>query len=94
MPLATMTTKGQMTIPKAVREKLHLKPHDRLVVIPDPDGERAILRPIHGDALRLKGIFKNAVKGPIDFKKLRQDAEEGMAQEALERSEIRTRFPQ
>ena len=32
MPMTTMTSKGQMTLPKAVRDKLHLKPGDRLDV--------------------------------------------------------------
>jgi len=83
----TMTSKGQITIPKQVREELHLKPHDRFTVY--TVGDKAILRPIHGDIRDLKGIFKNFVKGPIDFKKLRQEAEEGMAREALERGRIR-----
>lgn len=85
--MATMTSKGQMTIPKRVRKEAHLKAHDRLVVT--TDGRQILLRPIHGDIRDLKGIFKGAVKGPIDFKKLRKEAEEGMAQEALERGRIR-----
>lgn len=84
---ATMTSKGQVTIPKNVRQELHLKPHDRFTVY--TDGDKAILRPMHGDIRDLKGILKDKVKGPIDFRKLRQEAEEGMAQEALERGRIR-----
>ena len=90
MPLATMTSKGQVTIPKEVRKQLHLKPHDKLVVL--TDGDRAILRPIHGDIRDLKGILRDAVKGPIDFKKLRREFETAMAErqlKILERSRSR-----
>lgn len=89
MPLTTMTTKGQVTIPKQVREQLHLKPHDKLVV--HTERNRAILRPIHGTILGLKGILHRRGMKPIHFKKLRQETEEGMAQESLARG--RTRKP-
>ncbi len=89
MPMTTMTSKGQVTIPKRVREELHLKPHDKLVVL--TEGGTAILRPIHGTILGLRGILHRPGMKPIDFKKLRQEAEEGLAQEALERSGIRRR---
>ena len=87
MPLATMTSKGQITIPKEIRERLHLKPHDRLTV--STDGDKAILHPIHGTILGLKGIFLKKGMKPIDFKKLRQEAEEGMAADALRRARIK-----
>ena len=87
MPLATVTSKGQLTLPKQVRDQLHLKPHDRVVVI--TEGDRAILRPIHGTILGLKGILHRKGMKPIDFRKLREKAEAGMAREALERSGIR-----
>lgn len=90
MPMTTMTTKGQVTLPKAIRDKLHLKPHDKIVVT--AEGARAILRPIHGDIRDLKGIFKHAVKGPIDFKKLRRDFERaaaGRVMKVLEKSRSR-----
>ena len=86
MALATMTSKGQMTIPKQVREQLHLKPHDRLVVT--TDGEKAIVRPLHGTILGLKGAFHRKGMKPIDFKKLREEAERGMAEDALRRAGI------
>lgn len=88
---ATMTSKGQVTIPKQVRKQLHLKPHDRIVVIAEED--RAILTPLHGTILGLKGILHRKGMKPIDFKKLRAEAEKGMAEEALERAEIRKRPP-
>jgi AbrB family looped-hinge helix DNA binding protein len=35
---ATLSRKGQATIPKAVRERLHLKPGDRFKFLFHPDG--------------------------------------------------------
>jgi AbrB family looped-hinge helix DNA binding protein len=38
MTQATMTSKGQMTIPKEVRDRLNLKPGDRLDIQVQDDG--------------------------------------------------------
>lgn len=43
MPIATITSKGQLTIPKSVRDALHLRPGDK-VAIRVADG-KAELRP-------------------------------------------------
>jgi AbrB family looped-hinge helix DNA binding protein len=43
MALATMTSKGQMTIPKDVRDKLKLKPGDRVDIQVEPDGTARLL---------------------------------------------------
>ncbi len=39
MPTATITSKGQVTIPKAIRDLLGVKPGDRLVFVQRPAGE-------------------------------------------------------
>ena len=51
---ATLSSKNQATIPKAIREYLHLKPGDRLKFFFQPDGAVLILpfNPISA----LKGI--------------------------------------
>jgi antitoxin PrlF len=38
MVLATMTSKGQLTIPKEVRTLLNLKPGDKVELLPDGKG--------------------------------------------------------
>lgn len=81
MPTSTLTVKGQTTIPKQVREMLHLKPKDKLLYF--LDGDRVILRPIHGTILGLKGVFKGAIKEPIDFKKLREETKRIVAKKIL-----------
>ena len=46
MPIAIMTSKGQMTIPKEVRKALGLKPAGKVVIV--VDGDQAILKPLKG----------------------------------------------
>ncbi len=53
---ATITTKGQVTIPKPVRDALHLAAGDRLEFLIEPDGSiRAI--PVTGSVTDLKDIL-------------------------------------
>jgi AbrB family looped-hinge helix DNA binding protein len=53
---ATLTSKGQVTIPKAVRDALHLRSGDRLDFVLEADGTVRAL-PITGSVKRLKGIL-------------------------------------
>ncbi len=45
MVTATLTSKGQLTIPKAVRESLHLRAGDRVAFIVHGDAE-ALMKPV------------------------------------------------
>lgn len=45
MATATLTTKGQVTIPKSVRDSLHLRTGDRIEFVVRGSSE-AVLRPI------------------------------------------------
>jgi AbrB family looped-hinge helix DNA binding protein len=51
---ATLTVKGQITLPKAVRNALHLKTGDR-VLFEELEGGAYIITPITTDVLALKG---------------------------------------
>lgn len=44
MARATLTSKGQITIPKEVRDRLGLKPGDRVEIYIDHDGRTVIER--------------------------------------------------
>lgn len=57
MPTSTVTSKGQTTIPKEIREHLHLKPGDRVEFVTEEDG-RVVVLPATLDAAELAGILK------------------------------------
>jgi antitoxin PrlF len=53
---STLSIKGQATIPKAIRDHLHLEPGDRIKFFLHPDGTVVMLPKI--PASRLKGIVR------------------------------------
>ena len=53
---SALTGKGQATIPKAIREHLHLKPGDRVKFFVHPDGTVVLLPKVPASSLR--GILK------------------------------------
>jgi AbrB family looped-hinge helix DNA binding protein len=53
---SAITSKGQATIPKAIREHLHVKPGDRVKFFVHPDGTVVLLPKLPASALR--GMLK------------------------------------
>ena len=49
---SALTIKGQITIPKMMREKLHLAPGDKVKFFLHPDGSLAILPKLPASTLR------------------------------------------
>lgn len=62
MPTATVTSKGQITIPKVVRDELGLREGDRVAFRVLEDG-RVVVEPETIDLLELKGVLKARRKG-------------------------------
>ena len=62
MPTATVTSKGQITIPKVVRDELGLREGDRVAFRVLEDGS-VIVEPETIDLLDLKGALKPKRKG-------------------------------
>jgi AbrB family looped-hinge helix DNA binding protein len=56
MPTATLTSKGQTVIPKAIREQLGLKPGDTIDFILQENGD-ILIRPAAQDIKKLKGML-------------------------------------
>ena len=56
MPTATITNKGQTVIPKAIREKLGLKPGDTIDFIFQENGD-ILIRPAAQNVRKLKGML-------------------------------------
>lgn len=65
---SVLTSKGQTTIPKKIRELLDLKPNDRLYYL--VENGRVILKPLHGDILELRGSVRTR-RRPVDFDEVR-----------------------
>jgi antitoxin PrlF len=61
---SAISAKGQTTIPKAVREYLHLGPGDRIKFFLHPDGTVAILPKL--PASQLKGMIRTRRRVVLD----------------------------
>lgn len=84
MPIAVITTKGQMTLPKTIRDSLALKPADRVVLI--MEGNHAILYPLRGTILDAAASVKSpAGKKPLDFRAVRGEVQRRIAKRAVTR---------
>lgn len=75
---SALTVKGQVTIPKAMREKLHLAPGDKVKFFLHPDGSLAILPKLPASSLR--GILRYSGP-PVSL----EEMEAGIAQGATAR---------
>ncbi len=63
MTTATLTSKGQLTLPKALRDELKLKPGDKIDFIRDDQGQYRI-KPANTDVRELSGFLSHLYKGP------------------------------
>ena len=71
MPVATSTSKGQLVIPKEIREYMGLQPGDRLDFIVQGDGE-VVIRPAVSDVSALRGILKTAGRKPVSLSSMKR----------------------
>lgn len=65
MSTSTLTSKGQTTVPKEIREHLRLRPGDRIEFVIDGEG-RVVLLPASFDAGELRGILPKP-KRPVSI---------------------------
>lgn len=61
---SALSIKGQATIPKAIRDRLHLKPGDRIKFFLHPDGSAVILPKV--PVSRLKGMVRSQRPASLD----------------------------
>jgi len=71
MPEATVTSKGQITIPAGVRKRLGLEAQDRVVFTALHDGT-AVMRAKTKSIKDLKGMLKHEGK-PVPVSKMRHE---------------------
>jgi antitoxin PrlF len=75
---SAITSKGQATLPKAIREHLGLKPGDRVKFFVHPDGSVVILPKIPASALR--GVVP-APERPVTVEEMNEAVEGGAVQD-------------
>lgn len=66
MPTATLTSKGQVTLPKQVRETLKVKPGDQIDFVLDAEGEVRV-RAGRFDVRDLKGLLHRPGRRPVSL---------------------------
>lgn len=71
MPAATLTSKGQLVVPKAIRERLGLHSGDRLDFLIQDDGNVTI-RLATEDVTRLKGILHHPERRPVTVEEMKR----------------------
>jgi AbrB family looped-hinge helix DNA binding protein len=81
MPIAVLTSKGQMTIPREIRDSLKLRPSDKIVIVLEKG--QAILKPLRGNIMDLAGSVEiPKSEKPIDFQKVREKVKKKIARAA------------
>ena len=79
---SALTSKGQATIPKAIRDHLHLRPGDRVKFFVHPDGTVVLLPKLPPFALR--GIVK-PLRRPVSITEMDEAAVTGAADQLTRR---------
>ena len=77
MPIATLTSKGQITLPMAVRTALGLAAGNQVDFV--RQGASFVLMPVRSDVTTLKGRFAGRVKKPVSIEAMDQAIAAGAA---------------
>jgi antitoxin PrlF len=78
MAVSTLTSKGQITLPREVREHLHLSEGDRIEFQIERDGQ-VRLAPISGSVRDLYGCLRRAAVSPPGLDELEDALVESLA---------------
>ena len=71
MATATLTSKGQLVIPKPIRDYLHLHSGDTLDFLVQESGD-VLMRPAIEDVRSLEGILHKPGRKPVSLDRMRQ----------------------
>jgi AbrB family looped-hinge helix DNA binding protein len=72
---STITRKGQVTIPKAIRDRLGVKEGEKVLFV--MRGEEVVLKVVKGTILDLRGSVQPSVH-PEGFEKIRQSVKQAV----------------
>jgi AbrB family looped-hinge helix DNA binding protein len=75
METTTLTSKGQITVPKSIRERLNIRPGDRIHFFVEDEGT-VIFMPAKSDVRELKGILPKP-KNPVTIEAMNAAIAEG-----------------
>ncbi|KOP25342.1 AbrB family transcriptional regulator [Hapalosiphon sp. MRB220] len=75
MSISTVTSKGQTTIPKEIREKLNLRPGDRISFFIEVDG-RVYIQPLNVHVEDLSGILYKPGRKPVSIEHMNEAIEQ------------------
>lgn len=79
----TISSKGQLVLPKAIRDKLGVKPGDKIVFVARPD--RIELQTYSGNFLQWYGALE--VDGPQDWETIQAETGRRRTEEVIGESE-------
>ena len=71
MPIATLNSKGQITVPKEIRDRLKLEPGSRVDFVVDRSG-KVTLKPLNYDFESLRGMLKSRAKHPVSIEDMNE----------------------
>jgi len=80
MPVATMTNKGQVTIPKKVRDALHLQSGDKLEFVCEEAGIITV-RPVKKSVDEVFGKLYRKGRAPVSTEEMREAVEKKFKKE-------------
>lgn len=84
MPIAMITSRGRMTIRKAIRDSMALKPTDRIALV--MEGNHVILCPLRGRILDAAASIKSRRgKRPLNFRIVRNEVRRHISKRAVNR---------
>ena len=78
MPVSTLTSKGQITIPKEIREKFHLRMGQRVEFHVTAKGE-LMLKPGNRDVRLLKGFIRSSNRKAVTVEEMNEAIAAGPA---------------
>jgi len=73
MPTSTLTSRGQTTIPKSIREELRLQPGDRIEFILEED--QVVIRRAGADITALDGMLDRSDREPVSVEAMNEAIE-------------------
>jgi antitoxin PrlF len=79
--ISTITSKGQVTIPAEIREKLRLSAGDKLTFVIEDEGKIELRAPIYPTVASLRGAAGSLAK-PLEWDEMRAIAREDQAKAA------------